>query len=340
MGRIGQNVDDAVRRSEYLELAMQVDAYALTADRLLVPIDAGGMSDEWFADDVIRWIRITSASAEEVERALRPLELHSRIVHACANPQPPQAEVLESVLFMAMPLWRPGAADMPPLRIAGTATTLITIQDGPIEFIERLTERLRGDQHLLGCSAAALTFHLIEAMLRSLIPVYLTLRADVEATADTLETTPHNVKADDLLALRRRAARLAHLLEDYLYCIVELEEARSESLHLAGVRERLHELAADVDRGQELIARMEERIRGLRQSSLSYQQEATNRRLNILAVLSAIYLPSTLIAGIYGMNFDNIPITKVPYGYFVVLVLMLGIVVGQIWFFYRRGWLK
>ena len=71
---------------------------------------------------------------------------------------------------------------------------------------------------------------------------------------------------------------------------------------------------------------MEERIRDLRQSSLNYLQESTNRRLNILAVLSAIYLPSTLIAGIYGMNFDNIPITKVPYGYFIVLVLMIGLV--------------
>jgi magnesium transporter len=89
-----------------------------------------------------------------------------------------------------------------------------------------------------------------------------------------------------------------------------------------------------------MVARMEERIRGLRQSSLSYLQEATNRRLNILAVLSVIYLPSTLIVGIYGMNFDNIPITRMPYGYFVVLALMIGLVVGQMWLFYRRGWLR
>jgi Mg2+ and Co2+ transporter CorA len=238
---------------------MQVDAYVATSDRRLVRVDAGGMSDEWFRDDVIRWIRITSASALDVERVLRPLELSPSIVEACANPQPPQVDIHDNVLFVSVPLWRPGAASASSLRIAGTPTTLITIQDEPAEFVERMAERLSGDQHLLSCSAAAIAFHLVEAMLRSLIPVYLSLRADVEATADTLEMTPDGVKPDNLLALRRRAARLAHVLEDYLYCIVELGEARSEKLHLAGIREGLRELAADVERGLRQVSSRKEK---------------------------------------------------------------------------------
>jgi magnesium transporter len=130
------------------------------------------------------------------------------------------------------------------------------------------------------------------------------------------------------------------LLEDYLYCLVGLREARSETLHFAEVRATLQDLVDDVQRGQQLVARMEDRIRDLRQSSGNYLQEATNRRLNILAILSAIYLPSTLIAGIFGMNFVNIPITHLKYGYFFVLAIMIGLVVGQLWFFYRRGWFR
>jgi len=81
---------------------MQIEAYAVTKDRLLEPIDSGTMSDDWFGDDAVRWIKITSATPEDVERALRPLELHSRILQACANPRPPQAEALEKVLFIAI----------------------------------------------------------------------------------------------------------------------------------------------------------------------------------------------------------------------------------------------
>lgn len=52
---------------------MQVDAYIITKDRVLAPIDAQEMSDDWFVDDTVRWIKITSATPAEVERALRPL---------------------------------------------------------------------------------------------------------------------------------------------------------------------------------------------------------------------------------------------------------------------------
>lgn len=71
---------------------MQVDAYLITKDRLLAPVDVRSMSDEWFFDDTVRWIKITSATPQEVEQALRPLELEPRIVQACVHPQPPQVK--------------------------------------------------------------------------------------------------------------------------------------------------------------------------------------------------------------------------------------------------------
>ena len=79
---------------------------------------------------------------------------------------------------------------------------------------------------------------------------------------------------------------------------------------------------------------------GLARTYAGFLQESTNRRLNVLAVLSAIYLPSTLIAGIYGMNFGDIPITEIPSGYLIVLSMMIALVVGQLVFFWYRGWLK
>ena len=319
---------------------MQVDTYRITTDCLLAPVDAREMSDQWFLDDTVRWIKITSATPKEVEQALRPLELEPRIVHACVYPQPPQVQVFEKVLFLAMPLWNSHVAATSSFRFVGVATTLITIQEEPLEFIEERAQHLLADQHILDVSVTALALDLVEALMRSQFPLYLTLRADVDAVGDVLEKTPADVGADDLTGLKRRATRLSNLLEDYLYCLLALQEARSETLQLATVRAGFQDLVGNVQKGQKLVARVEDRIRDLRQSSLSYLQESTNRRLNILAVLSAIYLPSTLIAGVYGMNFDNSPITKVPYGYFIVLALMIGLVAGQVWFFYRRGWLK
>lgn len=318
---------------------MQVEAYIITPDRILEPVDAREMSDEWFLDETVRWIKITSATPEEVERALRPLQLPARIVQACGNPHPPEVEVIEKLLFMAMSLMSTGSVTSS-VRFVGVATTLITIQDERIDFLEERTARLQGEQRLLEVSTAALTLDLAGTILKSLVPPCLALRAEIDVTEETLERNPGEVQADDLLALKRRATRVSHVLEDCLHCLIELQEARSETLQLDRVRTAFQGLVSDVKHGQRLISRMEDRIRDLRQSSLNYLQEATNRRLNVLAVLSAIYLPSTLIAGIYGMNFDNIPITQVSYGYFIVLALMIGLVVGQVWFFRRRGWFR
>lgn len=64
----------------------------------------------------------------------------------------------------------------------------------------------------------------------------------------------------------------------------------------------------------------------------------TNDVMKTLAVLSAIMLPLTLIAGIYGMNFDNMPELKTRNGYFLVLAVMLLVALGLLYYFWRKGW--
>jgi len=78
----------------------------------------------------------------------------------------------------------------------------------------------------------------------------------------------------------------------------------------------------------------------LRRHQLGGLQDSSNRRLNTLTIRSAIYLPPTLIAGIYGMNLQHIPMTELPHGYLVVMLIMVLTAAGQLWFFYRHGRLE
>jgi magnesium transporter len=67
-------------------------------------------------------------------------------------------------------------------------------------------------------------------------------------------------------------------------------------------------------------------------------QEKGNKRLNILTIVQAIFVPLTLIAGIYGMNFTNMPELNWTFSYFTVLGIMgLTILVELLWF-KKRGW--
>ena len=65
-----------------------------------------------------------------------------------------------------------------------------------------------------------------------------------------------------------------------------------------------------------------------------------NKIIKIFSVASVAFLPPTLIASIYGMNFRILPELSWDFGYPFALVLMLLSALAPFWYFRRRGWLK
>lgn len=72
---------------------------------------------------------------------------------------------------------------------------------------------------------------------------------------------------------------------------------------------------------------------------LSTLSNRMNSVMKTLTIISAIFIPLTFIAGVYGMNFDYMPELRSPYGYFATLGVMLLIAIGSIIYFKRRGWM-
>ena len=71
-------------------------------------------------------------------------------------------------------------------------------------------------------------------------------------------------------------------------------------------------------------------------SSLSQKM---NETMKVLTTVATIFIPLTFIAGIYGMNFENIPELKWHYGYFYIWGVMLTILLGMILYFKKKKWL-
>jgi magnesium transporter len=80
------------------------------------------------------------------------------------------------------------------------------------------------------------------------------------------------------------------------------------------------------------------RLNTLRQRESEYTNQKTNRRLGLLSVLSAIFLPLTLLTGIFGMNFEYMPGLGQKWAYPVLLLVMLALGLGLRRYFNRRGW--
>jgi len=57
-----------------------------------------------------------------------------------------------------------------------------------------------------------------------------------------------------------------------------------------------------------------------------------------LTIFSVVFIPLTFLAGIYGMNFENMPELRSPYGYFILLGVMLIVTIISIVIFKRKKW--
>ena len=83
---------------------------------------------------------------------------------------------------------------------------------------------------------------------------------------------------------------------------------------------------------------LDQRVGALHSALEMYSQNKTNRRLGMLTILSAIFMPMTLVAGIWGMNFVNMPELDDRFGYPIALGVIAVIGSAMFVFFRRSGW--
>jgi magnesium transporter len=77
-------------------------------------------------------------------------------------------------------------------------------------------------------------------------------------------------------------------------------------------------------------------LRDFHLSAISYRM---NEIMKVLTIFTAVFIPLSFIAGVYGMNFADMPELRWRYGYPAVLALMAFVGGGLLWLFWLRGWL-
>jgi magnesium transporter len=92
----------------------------------------------------------------------------------------------------------------------------------------------------------------------------------------------------------------------------------------------------------EVVDSHREEMSNIRDILVNVQTVTTNNIIRVLTIISAIFLPLTLIAGIYGTNFKTgfIPNTSNPYGFYIMIAIMAAVAVGLTMIFKQRGWLS
>jgi magnesium transporter len=89
----------------------------------------------------------------------------------------------------------------------------------------------------------------------------------------------------------------------------------------------------------EVVDTRREQLTDVAELLMAVTAQRTNDIMKVLTIVSTIFMPLTLVVGIYGMNFVNMPELHWPWGYPLVLLAMAGMAVGMLAYFRKRGWI-
>ena len=223
------------------------------------------------------------------------------------------------------------APAMRPLAVFVTDRTLISIRPQGDRIFERLQQRLLAGMRKAPDSVGGLLALLINQIVEQLLDWRATVADLISDWQDRLLS--HDGTFTDwesLTRLRCNLRRLESVSDDQLDAIGAWREQTDLPLD-DRTSSRLDELRRELSRVFDHAALMQSDLDSLLQTHYAAVGQRTNETLRFLTVISTVFLPLNLIAGIFGMNFIHIPFLQDPLAPFVTLGAMTLLGIGLLW---------
>ena len=222
---------------------------------------------------------------------------------------------------------------------------VVTFQErigDPFEPVRKRLEDARGRIRAMG--ADYLAYALMDAIVDSYFPVLESYADRLEHLEEAIGGHPDEASIVELQTIRtelRRLKRLVWPMREFLSTMVREE--------ITFIGEEVDVFLRDCDDHAARIMDLVESYREWSSDLIDYFNSLMSNRMNevmrTLTVIATIFIPLTFLAGIYGMNFDpevsrwNMPELGSPYGYPILMSVMLLVGLALVGLFVRRGWI-
>ena len=215
---------------------------------------------------------------------------------------------------------------------------LVTLHPGQALSIERLFKE--HGKKLLAHSPEHVALRVMYISAGFYIDSLLEFETALSDLEDELLVNGNDVLMRKIITYRSRLVKMRRIFSYHqgitqeltAYDYAHLPREESETLHA------INDVADRFERLYTLTQMYYDICGDLIEGYISISSHQLNITMRVLTVITAIFVPLTFIAGIYGMNFENMPELRYEYGYFFVWGAMLGIGVILIWLFKRKHW--
>lgn len=216
---------------------------------------------------------------------------------------------------------------------------LISFQERKAGFFEHLRVRLRKDKGILRERAVD---YLLYAMLESILDNYFSTLRKLDEEIEGLNFA--NAKKDpspDALQIIENHKRFVHFIKKSILPIKEFTQVVErgdcqfiEQKHLKYFLEIQDLCLTLIDSSDMVLASLESATNLF----FSMQGHRMNQVMKTLTIVATIFIPLTFIAGIYGMNFTNMPELQWKYGYLGIWGIIVLVFSGMVIYFKRKKW--
>lgn len=202
--------------------------------------------------------------------------------------------------------------------------------------VEELKRRVQDGEGLMADGATPLAAAILEAFTEKIAPGVDYMGDVADTIEDEVLVNPVAPLLEAIMNLRRSAIRLSKALRTQADAIYRLAGDRS-GLVEEGSGLRFRDAAERVVRFENSCDNLRERMDTALAIYMSSVANHQNEVMKTLAVVATIFMPLTLLVGIYGMNFGNIPELAWGWAYYGVLGTMGAFFIGAVWLTWLRG---
>jgi len=292
----------------------------------------------------VTWINVDGIRKTDVETICNHYGIHNLIVEDILSlGQRPKMDEINGLVFCLLNMLyfndKDSAVETEQISIILGKNFVISFQeDASRDVFDPLRERLKFNNTKVRQQGADFLFYsLIDLIVDNYFVVMEKLGEKIETLEEDIVRSPNtrslakiNMLRKEMIVLKRSVAPVRELINGILRSDSDLVEERTEKY--------FKDVYDHIVQANDLAENYRDMMMNLHDLYLNNVNLKMNEVMKVMAVVTCLLAPATVIGGIFGMNFETIPLLHNKWGFLISVCLMLFIPLVMIRIFRRRGW--
>jgi len=291
------------------------------------------------------WVDLSGNDKDEEKEWLKAtFALHTLAIQdAQRDRHPPKIEAFSNYTFILLRGLSADSTDIDfktiQLALFVGERFMVTRHNGPSTSVQRL-ERLLSEEPLAKFSEVSkLALHLCRLMAQRYLGILLALEPRLEELEELMLDNPDDTMLAELIRYKSDLKRLQRFATYHEQLFAEMKDKKFPGFSDVDRSHEINDVWEQHERTESLARLYYETASDLIEGYISVASHRLNQIMKVLTIVMAVFVPLSFLAGIYGMNFENMPELHSPSGYFILLGVMATIATILLLGFRKMKWL-